>query len=1185
MYSHNPAPALTSVMALVVLLLTHLLHLAQDSHGFNIDVQQPQMFRQNGTKQFGYRVRQFGSNDEKWIIVSAPHKKQSPNDRAGGIFKCMNGTADCQSINNPGSEQNLPVGLSLSTNGSSLLTTCSPVLAHECDKNMYFNGICYTYDKGLNLIEKDTVTPLYQECTKRNIDLVFLFDGSESLKGDDFTNNKNFIIDIMKNLTNTSIQFAAVQFSSDVRTEFNFSSYQEIRDPEKLLANVQHMKQLTNTHNALDYTIGNLLYNTKYGAKENATKVLLIITDGDPTDYNDDYNYVTKRLDEKHIIRYVIGIGNVKIENLKSLASEPRNNNTFYIDNYKGLKGILDNLQAKIYNIEGEKNADSRSFVNEMSQSGFSVAYAEDRLFLGAVGTSDWAGSVLEMKPDVKTPVILPMAPDKDTYLGYSIAVGHLGKASLVIAGAPRYKHKGMVDIFYNSGKLWERVQNLTGDQIGSYFGGEVCAVDLNSDGLTDILLVGAPQYYKPKTEGMVYVYRVGAAPTVTFLFNVSGETGFQSARFGSSISMIQDLNEDGLMDIAIGAPLEDDNRGSVYIFHGSANGMNSRYSQRIEGRLLSPDLQFFGQSIHGAMDINGDALTDIAVGSLGTVVLLSSRPVLNVTAKILFEPSEISISRFDCLSEGKEESVGNVTVCFRVCRANGRNSDDVINISYWLELDSFRLRSRAFFGNNKRLLPKVTLMAVGEHCFPYDVQMPKCVEDTYSPVKIKLNFTQIELLNMEGRLTAILNQASETTVLSEVAFEKSCGKNVTCIADLQLSASFSNVRSLIVGAQRRLNVTVLLENVGDDSYNTTLSFFYPPALSFAKNELIQFNRKATASCHDGRDIESGGRTICKVSPPIFPGKTMAVYLNMFDINFNSAWNETIEMNIRVASGNRNASAGNTSVTISLPIQYAINVMIRGEESTTFMNFSTNVQEKKILTHKYQVKNIGQYVLPVNITFYLPAEFNQTFTWNSGEPFTKNANCSQKKVEEKTEEMKQECPATRCIVYHCEIKSLNQSTPVYFTFEGEAYFNMSAHPKKLGFSSETKNVTIQSKAYLTYDQNLYVQFGTEDSKRQGRYHTAEISTHVDLTIELNLHFVYGVGAGGGLLFLLLLIVVFYKCGFFKRKKFDEDEQGDSMNFEAELDQMSTLPSKDTQKNDVADGEKKPPTEKDPLSGE
>ncbi|XP_039598551.1 integrin alpha-L-like, partial [Polypterus senegalus] len=213
-------------------------------------------------------------------------------------------------------------------------------------------------------------------CTKHNVDLVFLVDSSGSLRNADFINSKSFIIDIMKNMSSTSIQFAAVQFSSDVRTEFNFSRYQAIRDPEKLLTNMQHMMLQTNTHKALNYTIGNLLYNTQYGAKEKATKVLLIITDGDSTDFDKDYDYVTKRLDEKHVIRYAIGVGSVNIKNLKSLASEPKDSNTFYVNDYKGLRRILDNMQDRIYNVEDEKTK-CWSFVNEMSQSGFSVAYAK----------------------------------------------------------------------------------------------------------------------------------------------------------------------------------------------------------------------------------------------------------------------------------------------------------------------------------------------------------------------------------------------------------------------------------------------------------------------------------------------------------------------------------------------------------------------------------------------------------------------------------------------------------------------------------------------------------------------------------------------------------------------------------------------------------------------------------------
>lgn len=45
--------------------------------------------------------------------------------------------------------------------------------------------------------------------------------------------------------------------------------------------------------------------------------------------------------------------------------------------------------------------------------------------------------------------------------------------------------------------------------QIGSYFGSTVCAVDIDKDSLTDILLVGAPMYMGTAKEeqGRVYVY------------------------------------------------------------------------------------------------------------------------------------------------------------------------------------------------------------------------------------------------------------------------------------------------------------------------------------------------------------------------------------------------------------------------------------------------------------------------------------------------------------------------------------------------------------------------------------------------------------------------------------------------------------------------------------------------------
>ncbi|XP_064204821.1 uncharacterized protein LOC135262003 isoform X1 [Anguilla rostrata] len=190
----------------------------------------------------------------------------------------------------------------------------------------------------------------YNECTKRKVDLAFLFDGSESLKADDFKKNKDFIADMMKTLSNTSTQFAAMQFSKTSRIVFTFKDYQEKKALD-LLEKEQHMKDLTNTYGAMYNVLHSILNNTTAGAIPDATKVLVIITDGNPSDK--DWKRVVKTMDDRHITRYVIGVGNVARETLTALSSHLLNKNTtFPINDYNGLKGVLDSLQKQIYNIE-----------------------------------------------------------------------------------------------------------------------------------------------------------------------------------------------------------------------------------------------------------------------------------------------------------------------------------------------------------------------------------------------------------------------------------------------------------------------------------------------------------------------------------------------------------------------------------------------------------------------------------------------------------------------------------------------------------------------------------------------------------------------------------------------------------------------------------------------------------------
>lgn len=45
-------------------------------------------------------------------------------------------------------------------------------------------------------------------------------------------------------------------------------------------------------------------------------------------------------------------------------------------------------------------------------------------------------------------------------------------------------------------------------------------------------------------------------------------------------------------------------------------------FSQRIPSGGDGETLKFFGQSIHGEMDLNGDGLTDVTIGGLGGAAL-----------------------------------------------------------------------------------------------------------------------------------------------------------------------------------------------------------------------------------------------------------------------------------------------------------------------------------------------------------------------------------------------------------------------------------------------------------------------------------------------------------------------------------------------------------------------------------
>ncbi|KAB5523812.1 hypothetical protein PHYPO_G00156700 [Pangasianodon hypophthalmus] len=614
---------------------------------------------------------------------------------------------------------------------------------------------------------------------------------------------------------------------------------------KKKLDEEKHMKSLTNTHKAIDFTLKNLFNNVESGADPEATKALVIITDGSPSDINTNE---IQRCEKLNIARFIIGVGKIdNFEKLNKLASEPKESNIFRIENYDGLNGLLDKLQNKIYGIEG---AQGRNYREELSQSGFSAASDKDTLILGAVGSDNWRGMLYEVTGSEAGMEIKDVNLNNDSYNGYSVVVGRRDRVSLVFSGAPRSNHSGQVTLFKKMTHKWEAMSNISGEQLKLEKELEICE----------------------SAQG----------------------------RFGMTLAAVADLNGDQLQDLAVGAPLEDNQKGAIYIYLGNhEHGIRPKYSQRIAASSISKQLQHFGLAIDGVMDMGQDGLTDIAVGAQGTVLLLKTRPVVSISVKLSFSPSEISLNKFDCLGSSENAfAIITLNTCFSM--TENTNSKGAVksglNVSLELNADAVRQDSRAFFikeEKTSRSLVMSVLLDSEFSCYNHTVYMHSCVKDTVSSVLFRLNFHQSD--HQPNSSNSILNIDSKTTAHVEVPFQINC-KNRSCVSDLQLDFNFLNSTLLVVD-QASFIIHVTLLNKGDDSFNTSVVLFYPPGLSLSIFKTIEWNRRTLSSCGD-RDDGALNKTTCSISLPVYRRDTRAVFEGVFRISHYYNWTDSMQMTL-----------------------------------------------------------------------------------------------------------------------------------------------------------------------------------------------------------------------------------------------------------------------------------------------
>jgi hypothetical protein len=166
-----------------------------------------------------------------------------------------------------------------------------------------------------------------------------------------------------------------------------------------------------------------------------------------------------------------------------------------------------------------------------------------------------------------------------------------------------------------------ERISTLAswtaeGNLVGADFGQEVASAgDVNGDGYGDVI-VGAQAFANgEEEEGAAFVF-LGSATGLALTPVWRAEGNQLEARFGSSVDGAGDVNGDGYDDIIVGATHYENGQtreGRAYVYHGSPTGPGSQPAWIAEPNRASA---YFGASVAGAGDVNGDGYADVIVGA-----------------------------------------------------------------------------------------------------------------------------------------------------------------------------------------------------------------------------------------------------------------------------------------------------------------------------------------------------------------------------------------------------------------------------------------------------------------------------------------------------------------------------------------------------------------------------------------
>lgn len=208
----------------------------------------------------------------------------------------------------------------------------------------------------------------------------------------------------------------------------------------------------------------------------------------------------------------------------------------------------------------------------------------------------------------------------------------------------------------------------------------------------------------------------------------------------------------------------------------------------------------------------------------------------------------------------------------------------------------------------------------------------------------------------------------STTSRKDSLSIRKNCGPDNICIPDLQMNVT-SNVHKYLLGSGKRLEMDVLVQNMGEDAFEATYNLKLPAGIDYIKVEKIETmgvpvqcsapkqSNNNTLRCDIGNPLQKNGLVKFKVLlQPVTSHEMKPIY--------------EFDMDVNTTNPENSFTTDDNTYILRLPIWIETDLRVEGESKprelyynpdnyTSETNATTEREFGPTVTHNYTIRNQG----------------------------------------------------------------------------------------------------------------------------------------------------------------------------------------------------------------------------------